>query len=78
MGKGLRGAEGQAVGDRGELVAGANAIVAEARLEDAADGGNERAAAGEEDAIDLAGIDTGGLEERVDGVLDGLQIVCDP
>ena len=69
----LEGGEGEAVGDRGELVAGADAGGGEAGLEDAADGGDEAGAAGEEDAVDLGGGDGGGGEQAVDGGLDGLE-----
>jgi hypothetical protein len=55
------GAQGEAVGNGGELVAAANAVFAETGLEDAADGGDEGAAAGEEDAVDFAGMDAGSL-----------------
>src|SRR5260221_688733 len=52
-GKRVGGAEGEAVSDGGELVSAADSVCAEARREDAAHGGDEGAAASEEDAIDI-------------------------
>jgi hypothetical protein len=78
LGKRLCGAEGEAVGYGGELVAAANFVGTEAGLEDAADGGDEGAAASEEDAVDGVGVDAGSLEEGVDGALDGVQVVGYP
>ena len=52
--QGFGGAEGETVGDGGELIAAANAVRTEAGLKDAAHRGHEGAATGEEDAVDRA------------------------
>ena len=72
------GVEGEALGDGGELVAGADPVGAEARLEDAPDGGDEAGAAGEEDAVHLHRRDAGGGAQAVDGGGDGGELIGDP
>ena len=78
LGKGLGGAEGEAVGYRGELVAATNPVRSESALKDPAHREDEGTAPREEDAIDGAGIDARGLEQRVDGAFDGVEVVCYP
>ena len=66
------------MGYGGELIAAADAVCAEAACEDAADGGDEGASSGEEDAVDGARMNPGGLKQGVDGAFDGVQVVGYP
>ena len=72
------GAEGETSGDRGELIAGTDARRGEARLEDAADGGNEAGSSGEEDAVYQFGRKSCCLQQAVDALLYGCEIFADP
>ena len=76
--QGLCGAQAEAVRNRGEFVAAADAVFAEARCENAAHGRDERGSAGQEDSIDRAGMNAGGLQQTIDAALDGFEIVLDP
>ena len=58
----------EAARDRGQLVAGADALLAEARREQFAHGGHERGAAGEEDAVDVAARDPAVGKQPVDAL----------
>jgi len=72
------GAEGKTSGDRGELVAGADACRSETRLEYAPDCGNETGSSGEEDAVYRILGKACGLQQAVDALLNGLKIFADP
>ena len=61
-----RGAEGEAVGDAGEFLAVADAVLAEAGDEFLAEAADEGCAAGEEDGFDAGGGDVGVGQELVE------------
>lgn len=65
------GADGEAAGDGGELVAGAETGRSEAAGEDGLNGGYKRGAAGEEDGVHFLGRDASVFEESIDAALDG-------
>src|SRR5579859_958829 len=82
----LRGAgtQRESSGDGGECITGADAVlsraifVAKAILKDAPDGGHERGAAGEEDAIDGGVRDSRCGDDFGDSLPDGFEVVFDP
>ena len=74
----LGGAQGETVGHGGKFVAAADAWLAKAGREDAADGGHEGASSCKEDTVNFAGMDTGSLQKAIDTTLDGTQVVLDP
>ena len=74
----LQADEGEAERDGLEVFAVGQALRAKAVGENAADRGNERTAAGEEDAVDRVDRHTLGCEEPVDGLLDPGDVRGDP
>ena len=74
----LRAHVSKARGDRDQFSAALQLGLAEPPGEEAPDGGNEGRPSGEEDAIDGAGRNARRLEQRLNAILDCLQIVFDP
>lgn len=74
----VEGAEGEPFGDGGEFFAAAEAVCAEALLEEAADDGDEGSAAGEEDAVDVARGDVGVRQEAFDAGRNRLHVLLYP
>src|SRR5262249_26037606 len=70
-------AEGEAARHRREVVLGAEAVGAEARLEERAQGGDLRRAAGEEDGRDRVGRDAGASEHVLHAGADRADVVGD-